>query len=81
MEEQIELFPDMEKNPEEVQVGGSHYRDMIITPTEYIVANDISWLEANAIKYLSRHKKKGGRQDIEKAIHYCHLILAHHYKD
>lgn len=81
MEEQLELFPELKTAPSEVQVGGSHYRDMSITPSEYIIANDIPWLEANAIKYLSRHRRKNGKEDIMKAIHYCHLILEHHYKD
>ena len=60
MEEQLELFPELKTAPREVQIGGNHYRDMHITPSEYIIANDIPWLEANAIKYLSRHRRKNG---------------------
>jgi hypothetical protein len=78
MEDQLELFASDATN---MQVGGSHYLEMPITPTEYIIANDMGWLEGNAVKYISRHKRKNGRQDIEKAIHYCHLILEHFYKD
>jgi len=45
------------------QVGGSHYRDMAIQPGEFIRANGIGWYEGNAIKYICRHKQKGGVQD------------------
>ena len=58
------------------QVGGSHYKDFKIQPVEFIVANNIGFLEGNAIKYICRHKAKAGRQDIEKAIHYLEMILA-----
>lgn len=61
--------------PRDVQVGGDHYKTMKIQPYEYIVANNIGWLEGNAIKYISRYKQKGGRKDIEKAIHYLQLLL------
>ena len=57
------------------QVGGSHYKDLPIQPGQYIRANGIGWYEGNAIKYITRHKQKGGRQDIEKAIHYLELTL------
>lgn len=57
------------------QVGGDHYKTMSIQPGEFIRANSIGWYEGNAIKYICRHKQKGGRQDIEKAIHYLQLVL------
>lgn len=56
------------------QVGGDHYKDMKIQPSAFIVANEIPWLEANAIKYICRWKSKGGKADIEKAIHYLELL-------
>ena len=59
----------------EKQVGGDHYRSLPIQPGQFIRANDIGWYEGNAIKYICRHKQKGERQDIEKAIHYLQLIL------
>lgn len=57
------------------QVGGSHYKKYAIQPSEYILKNNIGWLEGNAIKYLTRWKDKGGRQDLEKAKHYVELLL------
>ena len=61
------------------QVGGNHYKDMAIQPSAFIYANGLDWFEGNAVKYICRHKFKGGRQDIEKAIHYLQLLLAEEY--
>ena len=61
--------------PSEKQVGGDHYKDMPIQPSEYITKNGLGWYEGNAIKYITRYKTKGGKQDIEKAIHYLELLL------
>lgn len=56
------------------QVGGSHYQTMAVQPSEFITRNDLGWCEGNAIKYICRHHIKGGRQDIDKAIHYLELL-------
>ncbi len=56
------------------QVGGRHYKDMAIQPSEFIVRNDLGWHEGNAIKYICRHHIKGGEKDIDKAIHYLELL-------
>ena len=56
------------------QVGGDHYKDMIIQPSEFIYKNGLDWLEGNAIKYICRHHLKNGIEDIDKAIHYLNLL-------
>ena len=62
------------------QVGGSHYKDCKIQPVEFIVGNDLTFLEGNIIKYITRHRRKGeGRKDIEKVIHYAEIILEKDY--
>lgn len=58
----------------DTQVGGGHYKDMKIQPIEFIVENNISYREGNAIKYICRHKNKNGVEDIKKAIHYLEMI-------
>lgn len=60
------------------QVGGEHYK-LAIQPAEFIHKNGIGYLEGNVIKYVVRHRTKGGAQDIRKAIHYLNLILEHEY--
>ena len=61
------------------QVGGNHYIDFEIMPIEYISKNKLDFLEGNIIKYISRHKKKNGAEDIKKVIHYAELILELEY--
>lgn len=61
------------------QVGGSHYKDFLIQPIQYIEANQLPFAEGNVIKYISRHGRKGSAEDVLKAIHYCELILQLRY--
>jgi hypothetical protein len=58
------------------QVGGSHYKDLDITPWEVMEAvltyeEFIGFLKGNVIKYAIRQGKKAGADDdAEKAKHY-----------
>ena len=63
----------------DTQVGGDHYKSLTIQPSEYIFKNNLNWLEGNAIKYITRHARKGGVADIDKAIHYLELLKEWHY--
>ena len=57
------------------QVAGTHYKDMVIQPVEYIHTNGLGYFEGNVIKYVSRWRKKGGLSDLEKAKHYIQLLI------
>ena len=61
-------------NAKDKQVGGSHYQ-LAIQPIDFIRKNNIPFIEGNVIKYVTRHREKNGKQDIEKAIHYLEMIL------
>ena len=61
------------------QIGGSHYRDFVIQPAEFINKNGLQFAEGNAIKYICRHSQKGGIQDIDKAIHYLEMVKERDY--
>jgi hypothetical protein len=52
---------------------------MAIQPGEYITKNNLGWYEGNVIKYVTRHKHKGKKQDLEKAIHYLQLAIEEYY--
>lgn len=52
------------------QFGGTHYKNMVIEPWDFISANEIPYLEGCAIKYLARWRNKGGIEDLRKAIHF-----------
>lgn len=58
-----------------IQHGGSHYKDMGIEPWDYIAANDIGFLDGNAIRYLSRWKTKNGIEDLKKAVHFIQKLI------
>jgi hypothetical protein len=51
-----------------------HY-DMTIQPVDFIVANDIPFIEGNIIKYLCRHRSKGRINDLIKAQHYLDMLM------
>ena len=57
------------------QVGGSHYKNYKIQPVEFIIKNNIGFVEGNIIKYILRFKEKGGVQDLLKAKHYIELLI------
>lgn len=61
------------------QEHGSHYKDGAIQPLEFILANNLSFVIGNAIKYLFRADKKGGAEDLRKSIHYCQIELETRY--
>jgi hypothetical protein len=57
------------------QVGGSHYKKYKIQPVEFIIKNNIGFVEGNILKYVLRFKEKGGVSDLEKAKHYIELLI------
>ena len=71
----------MELEPQDVQIGGSHYKKLNIQPTEFIHANNIGFIEGNIIKYIVRHKDKNGIEDLKKAKHYIDLLIKFEYED
>lgn len=57
------------------QIGGTHYASKTIQPWDYIIANQLGYLEGNVVKYISRWRDKGGVQDLHKARHYLDKLL------
>lgn len=61
------------------QVGGSHY-DLPIQPVDFIVQNNLTYLQGNVIKYIVRYNRKHSNkdkmlEDLEKAKHYIQLMI------
>jgi hypothetical protein len=65
----------MTKNPLTEQVGGDHYSKLAIQPAVYAEQNKLSYLQGNAIKYITRYKDKNGVEDLYKAIHTVKLLI------
>lgn len=59
----------------EKQVGGQHYKGKAIQPWDYIVSNDLGFLDGTAVKYLTRWREKGGVEDLKKAIHFIEKLI------
>lgn len=74
--QQLDLFDD---SALATQHGGNHYKDCAIQPVEYIHRNKLGYLEGNVVKYVTRHRSKGGAEDLLKAKHYCELLLELEY--
>jgi hypothetical protein len=78
-QERDELLGGDPRSASARQVGGDHYSRYAIQPSEFIVHNNLGWLEGNAIKYITRHRHKGKAEDVRKAIHYLELLLEWEY--
>jgi len=61
------------------QIGGDHYQDYDIQPSQFINGNRLLFAEGNAIKYICRHMSKGGKEDLLKAKHYIDMIIERDY--
>ena len=61
------------------QIGGAHYKSMVLQPREFINKNRLPFAEGSAIKYICRHALKGKEEDIDKAIHYLEMIKERDY--
>ncbi len=57
------------------QVGGQHYKGAGIQPIEFILSNDLGYIEGNVVKYIYRWKNKRGLEDLEKARHYIDILI------
>ena len=74
-----DMFKDVTYESLNRQVDGDHYRSFKIQPAHFIIENEIPFPEGNAIKYICRHKVKGGLKDLEKAKHYIDMIIERDY--
>lgn len=60
----------------EKQIAGDHYKEYgDLQPWDVVLAWKLGYLEGTALKYIARHKKKNGKEDIQKAIHFLEKLL------
>lgn len=70
-----EVVEDLVKESKSTQIGGTHYAEMSVQPWDFMKScmspeEYIGYHIGSVIGYLSRHKKKGGQVDIDKALHH-----------
>lgn len=61
------------------QVGGDHYCGRSIQPVEYIYANKLDFIQGCVVKYITRFREKGGKEDLLKIKHYIDLLIELEY--
>ncbi len=59
----------------ERQVGGDHYQKQKIQHWDFVLSNNIPYMEAQIIKYVSRWRDKNGFEDLEKAKHFLEKLI------
>ncbi len=64
-------------NPLDTQIGGGHYKDCGIQPIEYMLANNLEYIEGAVVKYVTRWKDKNGVEDLKKARHLLDILIEH----
>ena len=67
------------KNPYDKQIGGTHYQKFKIQPSKFVIENELLFPEGCVIKYILRHRLKGKREDLKKAIHFIEMIIERDY--
>jgi len=67
------------KNPYDKQIGGSHYQKFKIQPSKFVIENELLYPEGCVIKYILRHRLKGKKEDLKKAIHFIEMIIERDY--
>lgn len=63
-------------NPNDIQVGGDHYKGANFQPWDWELKGLSGWMQA-AVKYVTRYDKKDGVKDLNKALHYIDKTLYH----
>jgi len=76
-----EGYIDEIDNPYHTQIGGTHYQEdyPFCQPLEFFSKNNIPFTKACACKYVLRHDRKGGIEDLQKAMHYLRIIAWDEY--
>lgn len=53
----------------------SYYQKGSIEVTDFITSNDMTFIEGNIVKYITRYKEKSGIQDLRKARWYLDKLI------
>ena len=70
----VSNISDLQTKEEQI-TKPKHYQGLGITPLDYIIANELDFIEGNIIKYVSRYQFKGGLNDLLKAQTYLKKLI------
>lgn len=74
-EQEFIEFMELEETKQDNVNKPSHYAQGGIEPIDYILANEMNFLEGNVIKYVTRYKHKNGLEDLKKAEFYLKKLI------
>ena len=60
------------------QVGGTHYKSKI-QHWDWVISNNLSYLQGQITKYVARYDKKHGLEDLKKAQHFLEKLIETNY--
>ena len=69
----VSMTDEVSSNPLNREVGGEHYKSAY-QPIELMEKVKMYATCSYILKYVFRHKEKGKKQDLEKALHCCELM-------
>lgn len=72
-------YDQLESGVNKKQIGGTHYKGRKIQHWDY--AAQLPYLEGQATKYIDRHARKNGKEDLLKAIHYLEKAIEYYYPE
>lgn len=61
------------------ETGGTHYLGLAITPVEYAMRNRLDACQFSVVKYVTRFRDKGGKEDLEKAKDFIDMLINSEY--
>ena len=56
-------------------INPSHYKQGKIEVIDFIIDQDLPYLESNILKYVCRHRFKNGVEDLKKAQWYLNVLI------
>ena len=59
------------------QIGGNHYQGYRIQPIDFVMKNNLDYLQGCIVKYVTRFREKNGAEDLEKAKHCIDMLIEH----
>lgn len=75
------IVDELTGDPNDIQIGGDHYKGTEYQHWDWAADNEIPYLEAAASKYLARWDSKGCPElDLKKSQHYIQKIADIHRK-
>jgi hypothetical protein len=80
-EQEFIEFMELEDTVKDNVNKPSHYTQGGIEPIDYILANEMNFLEGNVIKYVTRYKHKNGLEDLKKSEFYLKKLIEGYGKD